>query len=286
MAEIKIAGVMRASAFSPNHIGADAAIFNMVAEQLRKRGCEVAAYSEEEFIAGAVGENIIMAMCREPRSVELLQQREDAGALVINSGYGIENCGRERLSRILLGSNIPYPETIVANTNESIRATLAKARMNRCWIKRADFGSQHREDVSYVRTPDEGQEVLQEYFLRGITRAVVTRHLEGEVVKFYGVAGQPFFFTNMPFRRDPRIPGSASAPDAPVLDVKALAEMCTRAADLLDVTVYGGDAILGPDGSLHIIDIDDWPSFAPCRNEAAPHIAKAIITAAKASLRK
>lgn len=51
MAEIKIAGIMRAGAYSPNHIGNDAAIFNAAADQLRKRGCEVNIYSEEQFIA-------------------------------------------------------------------------------------------------------------------------------------------------------------------------------------------------------------------------------------------
>ena len=45
MAEIKIAGIMRAAAFSPNHIGNDSSIFNIVADQLRKRGCEVNVYS-------------------------------------------------------------------------------------------------------------------------------------------------------------------------------------------------------------------------------------------------
>ena len=45
MADIKIAGIMRAGAFSPNHIGNDATIFNMVADQLRKRGCDVTTYS-------------------------------------------------------------------------------------------------------------------------------------------------------------------------------------------------------------------------------------------------
>ena len=104
MAEIKIAGVMRAGSFSPNHIGNDAAIINLVADQLRKRGCEVNLYSEEQFLSGAVTEHIILNMCRERRSIQLLQEREDAGDLVINSGYGIENCTRERMTRILIGS--------------------------------------------------------------------------------------------------------------------------------------------------------------------------------------
>ena len=72
MADIKIAGVMRAGAYSPNHIGNDAAIFNAVAEQLRKRGCEVNVYSEDQFIAGEVHEHIVLNMCREQRSIKLL----------------------------------------------------------------------------------------------------------------------------------------------------------------------------------------------------------------------
>ncbi len=67
MAEIKIAGVMRSGVFSPNHIGNDAAIFNLVADQLRKRGCEVNIYSEEQFATAGVPEYIILYMCREPR---------------------------------------------------------------------------------------------------------------------------------------------------------------------------------------------------------------------------
>lgn len=91
---------MRAGAFSPNHIGNDATIMNTVAEQLRKRGCEVNIYSEEQFGAGNVSEPVIINMCREQRSTELLQQFEDKGILVINSGYGIENCIRERQARM------------------------------------------------------------------------------------------------------------------------------------------------------------------------------------------
>ena len=65
MSDIVIAGIMRAGAYSPNHIGNDAAIFNATAEQLRKRGCEVNVYSEEQFIAGKVSERSILNMCRE-----------------------------------------------------------------------------------------------------------------------------------------------------------------------------------------------------------------------------
>ena len=118
---------MRAGAYSPNHIGNDAAILNAAAEQLRKRGCLVNIYSEEQFNNQGVEENVILNMCREQKSIENLQKAEDAGKIVINSGFGIENCTRERMTRILLGNGIPYPESLIVNTDEAIKPMLKKS---------------------------------------------------------------------------------------------------------------------------------------------------------------
>ena len=270
---------MRAGIFSPNHIGNDSAIFNLVAEQLRKRGCEVNVYSEEQFIAGGVTENIIFNMCREPRSIALLQKLEDNGALVINSGYGIENCVRERMARILLGNGIPYPESIVVSTDEAIRDVLTRSGISRCWIKRGDSHTMHNEDVTYVRHPEEAQEILQEYFLRGIKRAVINRHLEGELIKFYGITGTPFFYWLSTSNASSSRRGSRQT--APDFDENKLKALCNAAAEILDINIYGGDCVVQPDGIIRIIDFDDWPSFAPCRQEAATNIAKFIMSAIK-----
>ena len=284
MAEITIAGIMRAGAYSPNHIGNDAAIFNVVAEHLRKRGCIVNVYSEEQLIAGKVTENVIVSMCREQKSIAPLQEMEDNGKIVINSGYGIENCTRERMTRILLGSNIPYPESLMVNTNEGIKDALVKAGFTQCWIKRGDFHAMHKEDVSYVRHPEEAQEVLQEYFLRGIKRAVINKHLVGDLVKFYGVQGTPFFFWFYPFDLGhskyghEAINGKSQGIE---FDVEKMRQICQNASEVLDVKIYGGDCIVSPEGDIRIIDFNDWPSFAPCRVDAAPHIAKCILNTIK-----
>lgn len=280
MSAIKIAGVMRAGAYSPNHIGNDAAIFNIVADELRKRGCEVNIYTEEQLIAGKVKEDVIVNMCREQRSIQILQEKEDRGALVINSGYGIENCTRERMTRILVGSGIPYPKSLMVNTDEGVVEALKAAGIERCWIKRGDFHAMHKEDVSFVRHPQEAQEVLQEYFLRGIPRAVINIHLDGDLIKFYGVRGTEFFFWFYPFEAGHSKYGQ-EAINGPAKGLKfneeALRKMCAEAADVLDVVVYGGDCIVDPDGTVRIIDFNDWPSFAPCRQEAGPYIARAIM---------
>ena len=289
MATVKIAGVMRAGAYSPNHIGNDAAIFNLVAEELRKRGCEVNIYSEEQLATGKVAEKIIVNMCREMRSIAHLQQLEEQGCLVINSGFGIENCTRERMTRILMGSGIPYPESLMVNTDEAVVEAMEKANMDRAWIKRGDFHAMHKEDVSFVRHAQEAQEVLQEYFLRGIKRAVINRHLEGDLIKFYGVQGTDFFYWFYPLEAGHSKYGN-EAINGPARGLQFseeyLRKICREASEVLDVKVYGGDCIVDADGSIRIIDFNDWPSFAPCREKAAPYIAKCIMAAIKAHQKK
>ncbi|MDE6008717.1 MAG: hypothetical protein K2J48_05285 [Muribaculaceae bacterium] len=284
MAEIEIAGVMRAGAYSPNHIGNDAAIFNAAADELRKRGCVVNIYSEEQFRERDIKEDVVMNMCREQASIHKLQALEDEGKLVINSGYGIENCTRERMTRILLGNKIPYPDSLIVNTNENVTEDLKKAGFTSCWIKRGDFHAMHKEDVSYCRHPEEAQEVLHEYFYRGIKRAVINRHLIGDLIKFYGVSGQPFFHWFYPFDEGhskyglEAINGKSRGLH---FDEAYLKDMCQKAGEILDVKIYGGDCIVDPDGTIRIIDFNDWPSFAPCRHEAAPYIAKCVLAAVK-----
>ena len=275
---------MRAGAYSPNHIGNDTAIFNAVADQLRKRGCIVNVYSEEQFNKSGVEEKVIINMCREQASIARLQRYEDEGRLVINSGYGIENCTRERMTRILLGNDIPYPESLIVNTDEAVKGQLKKAGFQSCWIKRGDFHAMHKEDVSYVRHPEEAQEVLQEYFYRGIKRAVINKHLVGDLIKFYGVKDQPFFFWFYPFDEGHSKYGAEAINDKSKgfhFDEAEMKHICQRAAEELNVVIYGGDCIVDSEGKMQIIDFNDWPSFAPCRVEAAPFIAKAVIAAVK-----
>lgn len=284
MSDIKIAGVMRAGAYSPNHVGNDAAIFMAVCDQLRKRGCEVRILSEEEFRSDSIEEPFIIDMCREADSISKLQLLEDQGKLVVNSGYGIENCTRERMTRLLMGHGFPHPESLIVDTNENVRDRLKEMGIERCWIKRGDFHAMHKEDVSYCRHPEEAQEVLHEFYYRGIRRAVINRHLDGDLVKFYGVAGTDFFYWFYPFDAGhgkyglEAINGKSQGLK---FDQEALHQTCSEAARLLGVSVYGGDCIVDENGEARIIDFNDWPSFAPCRNEAAPHIAKLFIKMAR-----
>lgn len=280
MSKYRIAAISRAGAFSPNHIGNDAAILHAVIDQLRRRGCEVQIYSEEQFATADITEEVVLDMCRRDESILKLHALEAEGKLVINSGESIENGTRERMTLLLLGAGVPYPESLIVDTNANALPRLHELGFEACWIKRGENHSQHKEDVSFCRHPQEVQEILHEFYYRGIRRAVINRHLPGDLIKFYGVADGSFFYWFYPLEGHHSKYGDELINGMPQhfhVDEEALKENALRAAKATGMEIFGGDCIVSPDGSSAIIDFNDWPSFAPCRDEAAPAIAKYVL---------
>lgn len=285
MKQNKIAGIVRGNCYSPNHVGNDAAVFNETIRHLELAGYEVTTYTEEDVLNREVLEPVIFTMARSKEVVEKLKEYENRGAVVVNSGYGISNCTREQMTRLLVDNNIPHPRSIITPTKDHhIAQRLKEEGMDNCWIKRGDFHAIHREDVTYVRHIEEAEGILSEYALRGIPNAVINEHLVGDLVKFYGVAGSDFFYWFYPFNMNhskfghEKINGKATGIAFSVEDMHAI---CERSAQVLKVKIYGGDCIISPEGEIRIIDFNDWPSFAPCRDQAAPHIARCIIESGK-----
>lgn len=279
MNKLAIAGIRRGNQFSPNHIGNDAAIFSLTAECLRLKGCIVQEYIESDLLLRDPQERVIFNMVRDWKSIHKLQELEDRDYFVINSGYGIENCTREKMTRLLMSQHISHPESLILSTSSDPTEVLEKAGFYNCWIKRGDFHAIHREDVTYVRNPEEARAILKEYAIRGIQTAVINEHLVGDLVKFYGVTGTPFFYWFYPSNQHhskfglETINGTAKGLE---FDKIKLHELCCKAAEVLNIHIYGGDCIVAEDGTVRLIDFNDWPSFAPCRKEAAPHIAQRI----------
>ncbi|MDR0832979.1 MAG: hypothetical protein LBN93_02160 [Candidatus Symbiothrix sp.] len=304
----KITGVRRGNQYSPNHIGNDAAIFALVVEALKQKGYDVVELSEEEFQAtyqGVAGQArndgryfedsrlrgndtchcgldpqptpVIFNMARDTKSIQKLQQLEDEGATVINSGHGIENCTRGKMTKLLLDNNIPHPRSLIVQTGQPLPDMHFLG--THCWIKRGDFHAIHREDVTYARIGEEAESIIRDYGLRGIPSAVINEHLTGDLVKFYGVRGTDFFYWFYPDDLSHSKFGLEvinGKPKGLSFDVDNLKAICNRAAEVLNIHIYGGDCVVDKDGTIRIIDFNDWPSFAPCRNAAAPYIAECI----------
>ena len=274
------AAIQRHTLFSPNHIGNDAAIFQAVADRLLRQGHQVNFYTEEDLLTKELSERHFFSMIRSKDAVMRQQQYEEAGVVAVNSAFGIENCTRERMTRLLLNAGVPHPQSLFLNVDDEVPADAPMP----CWVKRADFHAIHKEDVSYVRHTDELKNLLEEYGRRGIERVVVNEHLTGDLIKFYGVHGTDFFYWFYPFEMKHSKFGLEKINGAPMgisFKEEWLREICNQAAEALRVDVYGGDAIVAADGTMRIIDFNDWPSFAPCREAAADAISEIILKKAK-----
>jgi hypothetical protein len=281
MNDLKILGVHRNKKFSPNHIGNDGAIFSLTAKALENLGCEVNICCEDEFLAmEEVEYDNIFTMARQKAVVKKLQALENKGVIIANSAFGIENCFRINMHQALARHRVPVPESFVVSTTDTSVDVFRQLSGEGFWIKRGDFHAIHKEDVTFVASDAEGREILHEYALRDIPDALISQHLVGDLVKFYGVQGTDFFFWFYPYDHNHHKYASYEKVNGKsvhyAFDENVLKKVAADSASAVGVDIYGGDAIVGQDGSFHIIDLNDWPSFAPCRDEAAVHIAKVI----------
>ena len=266
---LHFAAISRGKRYSPNHITNDARILQLTIEELEKQGHSVTVYDEDEIRPDLIDTPYIFNMIRGTRSLGVLQELEANGALVINSTEAILNCYRKNLATLLPPANIPIPSSIVIDTYMPLPEIPFASNPFKVWIKRGDVHAIHREDVTTVYSIEELNEIILEYRQRGIHSAVIQQHVDGPVIKFYAVRNTPFFHW---YFHD-----STFTMQINEIKLKYLAAKC---AETLKVDVYGGDAIVSPDGKIQIIDLNDWPSFAPVRDEAAKYIAQVIINKA------
>lgn len=149
-------------------------------------------------------------------------------------------------------------------------------------MKRGDEGAQQPGDVQRVETRAALLEALQSFASRGIASATLARHEAGDLIKFYGVAGSPFFRFLYPTRGGAvgkfgleRYNGS---PRGIAFHHDALRCAAERAARVAGISVYGGDAVVRPDGTFCLIDFNDFPSFSAFRDEAAAAIVQHLLS--------
>ena len=261
-------GVYRELAHSPGRETDDAEILRATAERLTARGYRVELKSPDELPeADAAGvPPHLFVMCERPAVVERLAAWERRGARVVNRPAGIRNTDRERTLALFEKHAVPFPHSALVDTS----AGRAEFR-GPCWIKRGDVHATQEGDVAFADAPAALSGRLLELAGRGIARAVVQDHVPGDLVKFYGVAGLtddealPSWFQWF-YHRDQKL---SQYP----FDPTVLAASASRAGTALGLDVYGGDAIVSPEGNVCVIDLNAWPSFALFRSVAATHIA-------------
>lgn len=132
-------------------------------------------------------------------------------------------------------------------------------------------------DVRKIDSMEKFHQALNDFATKGITHIVAEEHIEGDLVKFYGVEGTDFFYATYPTETDGfskfGLEKENGIPQHYAYDKSKLKQIADQAARVSGLTIYGGDAVVREDGSFAIIDFNDWPSFSSCRKQAAKAIA-------------
>jgi hypothetical protein len=270
-------GIHREAEYSPGqHLDNDALILHLVADALQRLGAYVRLGSLAEARALRHEAAIVFSMVQGPAGLDELDEWKREGVSIVNDPAASRRTYRDRLCPLLGSDGVAFPRSIFLPTAGDADLDDCRDVFERgaAWLKRADVHATCSEDVVRLDTWEQLEPALHRFGVRGLRRAVLQEHREGDEVKFYGVASGRLFWPYYP-RQHRGYP----------FDERGLRRMAELAARELAIGIYGGDAIVGPDGSLSLIDLNDWPSFAPCRGAAAYAIARHVIAEERRSRR-
>ena len=265
--------ISRDTQYSPNSEARDEAIFKAVALALSLQGEPIAAIDENRLPAAFAGADLVLSMARSHTAQTTLAAAESAGLTIWNSPAALLRHSRADLDGWFNEAGCGAPFLHKVTDPALIVRTLGLP----LWLKRSDSAAKTADDVRFIADEDQLRAALADFASAGIDDFIVSAHLEGDLVKFYGVEGTSFFSHTYPTRGNgfskfglEQHNGVPAEHPFSVADLKTAAE---AAALHFGRPIYGGDAIVRPDGRFFLIDFNDWPSFGSCTQAAAEAIA-------------
>jgi hypothetical protein len=268
----RLLGLYREKQYSPGrHQSNDALLLDQIAHRLREREFSVDLMTLDEANGTRSQAALVFSMCQGRTALENLAQWEREGVSIINSPRAALNTHRDRLPALMVEGRIPFPQTHLVNTDESADAHSLDLDAG-IWLKRGDVHASVTADVQWIDSRERLEAGLADFSRRGIDHAALQAHRAGDEIKFYGVAGGAFFhwfYSGNP-RKHP-------------FDFSELQDLGSKAAAAAGLDIFGGDVIVSSAGELTLIDLNDWPSFAPCRERASYVIADFITKRVHAS---
>lgn len=262
-------GIFRESAHSPGRETDDTEILRLTGKHLEARGFRVLIQSPEEIVAlPAESPRGVFMMCEQVAILAHLRELATRGVPHVNTPQAVLNTYRDRMIALLQEAAVSFvPSRMVPTTGD----VAIEPRELPVWVKRADVHNTQEGDVTFAATAADAQAAVGELASRGMRQAVLQPHVEGDLVKFYGIGGNaradgtPAWFRWF-YHKNQKVAGHP-------LDPVALGRAVRRAAAALGLEVYGGDAIATADARIVLIDVNAWPSFALYRDEASSAIA-------------
>ena len=271
---MKYLGVSRAELYSPGRVSGDAAVFRAVAAELERHGHEVICMTEQELVSNGIPADVD-GIFQMARSREALSVLDGAHIPVTNTVQAVRNCGRAAQTDLLQGTGL-IPESIICSTERVPDGWQTYP----CWIKRTDSHAVEQNDVQYVESAARCEAAMRGFAGRGLNECVLQAHVKGWLVKFYGVRGMGLTdcYAASPSDGKFGLERYNDQPDCASVDFQTLKAVAERISEILGVDIYGGDAVVGDDGAITVVDFNDWPSFRSCTVGAAQKIASLIMS--------
>jgi hypothetical protein len=265
----RLVALYRSPTYSPEvHRRNDTAILDETVAGLQRRGWDVSRAGEGDVAAGRLpAADLYVNMCQGPLASERLLDLVPREALAVNPPGSVLNCHRHRLVSHMAAAGVAFPRTLIVPTADPQALIPLVHQLNGdgrpVWVKRGDVHAETSADV--VATKEAGvTDAIAEFKRRGVTRVALQAHVGGPIVKFYAVADGRFF--------------SWYAADRSHIEIseQSLKDLVFAAARAVGLEVFGGDVAFPQPDAPVLIDLNDWPSFAPVRVAAAAAIAAYI----------
>ncbi len=266
----QLVAIYRNPSYSPlQHRVNDTAILDATVARLEADGWRAIKTAEREVEQGRLpAAELYLNMCQGSRAAEELMPLESEGAVIVNRPSSALNCHRRRLVERLRESALAFPQTLIHATSgpppSSDQLAGLRSDPGKVWVKRGDVHAERPEDV-IATSLEHVHDALHAFRQRGIPWVALQQHIPGPVVKFYGVADGRFFNW---YGADAGFAG-----ERPRVDEQRLKALAFEAAATIGLEVFGGDVAFPEPDHPVLIDINDWPSFAPFREDAARAIA-------------
>ena len=285
----RLLAISRDARYSPNNEAKDAVIFSATLETLQRQGWQVEICSEDEWSSRGVRSvdgrfDVIAHMSRKMRS---LMRLERVPIPVVNAPHAVRTVAKSREMTLTLlqqaGIDVPQWWAYDPEEDEMFMCEPHLQQLLPGWVKAMREEGAQPADVRFVSTPLEADTCILQLASEHVPDIVVTKHIDGELVKCYVVMCDEapiFLHWFRPQESGYSKFGEAEQQNRQLKDVAIdeiqLRALSQRIGNTLGLQVFGFDAILQPDGALTVIDVNDWPSFSVCREEAAEAIAKMI----------
>lgn len=269
--------ISRHPKYSPNSEARDEALFRSLVMNFALQGVSVATFDEavfEHHPPQLEKSTLILSMARSEAALHALSATEERGVPVLNSPRALQKAQRTDFQQWFAESGHAAKHWHTSKLTPELKATLPFP----LWWKCNNTATTSANDVQFIENKMQLDVLLQQHPQED---ALLMEHVEGQLIKFYGVVGTNFFHA------EPHSPKGFSkfgheqhnhhkdlALSSPMWKqtLRAMHTAATQVAQQSGFSIYGGDAILREDDTFVFIDFNDFPSFSACLPEASEAI--------------